>query len=115
MENKPSKITRLDELFSEELGFSTYLIKSGIDPERYRNILENYIQDGKRCLRVRNVSEFENIFDLLKKEFSSTEKHPIMRNLLLLDRTIKVNNLDIFKQKKVCGMEASSALVVSSK
>lgn len=103
---------KIEKLFSKELGFAEYLDKSGVDPKKYREYLVDYIEDGKRCLRVRKLKDLEMVLDKLKALTSGVEVHPLMKNLVILPRTIKVNTLPIFKDKVVCGIEAASALVV---
>lgn len=105
-------IHQVDRLMAKDVGFSEYLAKSGIDPAKYREYLTEYIDEGKRCLRVRCKDDVCNVILSLKEVTKGVEVHPLMKNLVILPRTCKVNTLPIFKDKIVCGIEAASALVV---
>lgn len=104
------ELARVDRFFDNNERLAAFFSKNQVDMSVYKQLLVEYVRDGRRSIRLRSTGSF--LLDLLAKEVKRYEVHPIFKEIWLLPKRDKINKLSSYEDGLICGIEASSAIVV---
>ena len=106
---------KIDNFFEKNSKYRDFLAKNNISVQDYIKQVKSYAIDGKRCIRLKyknHGSLASQLKRVIKEGHGSIEKHPLFDDLLIAPIGLRLSTLTSYREKRVYGIEASSAIVV---